>query len=294
MENRIISFSTSCINSEDIECSLKALIDAGIRHIELNDGQNYIPNIDDMLTRLKDEYNLNFLIHNYFPPSKDKFVLNLASQDKVILQRTIDHCKKALQLAHELKVPVYSVHAGFRQDFNPLEMGRPIRQTKPVSYQRAYDTFVQSLGQLCDYAGNFNVEIAVENHVMASFNLRNGKNELLLLCEADEFLQLFKDIRKNNLKALVDLGHLKVTAVTFGFDKRDFINKLKDKIALFHLSDNNGLKDTHEIINEDSWFWDILGDFSDARYVIESWNLSLEQIKKSQNICQTKTCFNKV
>lgn len=281
-------FSTSCLFSENIKRNLERLINAGVRNIELSSSERCLFNVADFFARIKEKYVLNFLIHNYFPPPREKFVLNLASQNRIILGMTLNHCKGAIRLAGRVKAPVYSVHSGMRLDPHPTELGKPIRQSSVVSYDTAYNTLVQSLIILCDYARNFNVEISVENHVLAPFNLNNGRNELLLMCESDEFLQLFQDVKRDNLKVLVDLGHLKVTSMTLGFDKVDFIDKLKDKISVFHLSDNNGLEDTHGMIGEESWFWDVLSSFRGANCVIESHKLTMEQIKLSKQICREK------
>ena len=37
------------------------------------------------------------LIHNYFPPPENPFVINLASDKKQILNQSIEHCKNNLQ-----------------------------------------------------------------------------------------------------------------------------------------------------------------------------------------------------
>jgi len=282
-------FSSYCIDAKDTESAICRLAtDADIRNIELNNGRKHVSGITGNLAGLKKKYGLNFLIHNYFPPPKIEFVLNLASQNQSALSRSITHCKNAIKLAGELKAPVYSVHAGLRLDPSSPELGKPVKQANLVPYEAAYKTLARSLAILCDYARDFSVEIAVENNVLAPFNLNRGKNELLLMCEAREFLTLFKDVRKANLKALIDMGHLNVTSATLGFDKADFINKLKDRIALFHLSDNKGVEDTHGLISERSWFWDALRDFKDTKCVIESRNLTLEQIKLTKRIYQSK------
>ena len=284
----MLYFSSYCIPSKNIKKTLYQLIKADIYNLELSSGEQVIPEVKNWLLDLKQKYQLNFLIHNYFPPSADRFVLNLASQDKIILNKTIEHCKKAITLADLLDIPIYSVHAGFRIDPKPSELGKPLNKTRIVPYDVAYSTMAESLKELCEFARNLNIDIAVENHELNKANLTNGKNELLLMCEASEYLRLFDDVKKDNLKILVDAGHLNVTATTLKFDKFDFVNKVRHKIVLFHLSDNNGLKDEHKLITENSWFWSILQCNPHVNCVIESHNLTSDLIDQTQTLYQRR------
>ena len=61
----------------------------GITKVELSGGiysENQIETIKNMK-------NVEFNLHNYFPPPKIPFVINLASQNEKILRRTEDHLK---------------------------------------------------------------------------------------------------------------------------------------------------------------------------------------------------------
>ncbi|HJN62365.1 MAG TPA: endonuclease IV, partial [Candidatus Parcubacteria bacterium] len=53
---------------------------------------------EDYYSPLKQFQNFNFLIHNYFPAPKLPFVFNLASRNKNILEKSINHCKEAMDL----------------------------------------------------------------------------------------------------------------------------------------------------------------------------------------------------
>ena len=287
----MIYTSSNCKKAERIEKALQGLISAGIKNIELNSAGKHIPDITGFLQAFKKEHGLNFLVHNYFPAPEADFVLNPASQNKIILNKTIECCKTSIRLAADLSSSIYSVHAGMRCDPVSTELSRAITQLYTAPYNDAYNTFVRSLTTLCDYALEFNLEIAVENHVLAPFNLKNGKNELLLMCRHEELLKLFEDVNRPNLKVLVDVGHLKVTAATLSFDAGSFIEALKGKIAIFHLSDNNGFEDTHEIIRDDSWFWGALQHFQDAVFVIESHGLTASQIRSTQRLCRERLSF---
>ena len=65
---------------------------------------------------LKQKYDLVYLVHNYFPPPKEEFVLNLGSTNNEIIRKSISLCKKAIDDAVVLGAPCYSIHAGFYFD----------------------------------------------------------------------------------------------------------------------------------------------------------------------------------
>ncbi|MFH0779318.1 MAG: sugar phosphate isomerase/epimerase family protein [Parcubacteria group bacterium] len=280
----MLYLSSSCFAGKNIDEIIASSVEAGVHNIELSNGEKEIPNVLNRLLKFKRKHKLNFLVHNYFPPPAYAFVLNLASQDKIILRKSVEHCKRAIVLASRIECPVYSVHAGFRTNPAPSELGKKIDINGIAPYDIAYSTMVDSLKKLCAFAHKFKVKIAVENHEISKANLINGKNELLLMCAADEFMRLFSDVSSPDLQILVDLGHLNVSATTLGFDKFEFIEKLKNRIALFHASHNNGQKDEHKPVTEKSWFWPIIRKFKNIDCVVESHNLDVKSIERINSL----------
>jgi len=153
-------------------------------------------------------------------------------------------------------------------------------------YETAYLTMVESLKQLCDFAGKFGITMAVENHELSGHNLVGGKNEPLLMVEADEFSRVLADVRRDNLKVLLDLGHLNVSSTTLNFDKLEFIDKVEHKLALFHVSHNDGKRDEHNMITPESWFWPVLKKYRHIDCVVESHNLDLAAIRQISELFQ--------
>ena len=45
---------------------------------------------------------MNFLIHNYFPPPKKNFILNLGSTNENIRLQSVNLCKGAINLCKNL------------------------------------------------------------------------------------------------------------------------------------------------------------------------------------------------
>ena len=82
----MIFFSSYSVNAKDTESAIRRLVNADIRNIELSSGRKYIFNSTNTLKELKKKYNLNFLVHNYFPFPKVDFVINLASQENELVQ----------------------------------------------------------------------------------------------------------------------------------------------------------------------------------------------------------------
>ena len=100
----MIYVSTSCVKSKKIIDSVLKLAQSGFKNIELSGGTEYYDNFENDLINLKKEFDLNYLIHNYFPPPLEHFVLNLASTDKDIYEKSLSHYKRAIQLAEKLNI----------------------------------------------------------------------------------------------------------------------------------------------------------------------------------------------
>ena len=111
---------------ETISESVTTLAEVGFKNIELSGGTKYYTNYENDLLRLQDKYALNYQVHNYFPPSKKSFVLNLASMDDEICGQSIQLCKRAIRLSKKLGGMRYGVHAGFLIDIKPQEGGKKI------------------------------------------------------------------------------------------------------------------------------------------------------------------------
>lgn len=228
---------------------------AGVKAIELGWAP---PRID---LRLPDELAAlpaHWLVHNYFPPALEPFVLNLASQDAVNLQRSRDFAGAAIRLSAQLGAPFYSVHCGFLAEFEPGSLGRQLNYAEICDYERGYETFLQSLRLLLGAARDAGIRLLVEPNVVAPFNLVAGRNRLLLLVEPPEFTRLRADLPDPRLGILLDLGHLKVSATTLGFAPADFIDAVAPVVGAFHLHDNDGTADQHQPVAPGSWTLEVI------------------------------------
>ena len=94
----MIYVSSSCVQHKKIKDSVLDLVSNGFKNIELSGGTEYYDGFEYELLELKDKYSLNYICHNYFPPPKEHFVLNLASQDHEVYTKTLNHLKQAIVL----------------------------------------------------------------------------------------------------------------------------------------------------------------------------------------------------
>ena len=93
----MIFISSSSIKKQKIADAVTTLIENDFRNIELSGGTKYYDGWLDELMELKHKYQLNFLIHNYFPPPKIPFVFNLSSPNTPGL-RALQHGERRKKL----------------------------------------------------------------------------------------------------------------------------------------------------------------------------------------------------
>jgi sugar phosphate isomerase/epimerase len=132
---------------------------------------------------------------------------------------------------------------------------------------------------LVNFAEEKNVKLAIENNVVASFALINGKNKLCLGATAADLESIFKAVNNDNLYLSLDLGHAKVNSHTLRASIDEIIQHLNAKIINVHLSDNNGIVDEHHILSSDSEATNYCKRIKSPYFVLEAYNLNPEVIK---------------
>ena len=81
------------------------------------------------------------------------------------------------------------------------------------------------------------------------------------MCDSIECKKIITKTPKN-VKLLVDVAHLKVSAKSLKFDTEKFFNDCNDLIGGYHLSDNDGLSDIYLTRQKDAGkLYKNLGDF---------------------------------
>ena len=278
----MIFVSTGCVKAKKIKDAISQLAKAGFKNIELSGGTKYYTDYENDLLRLQGKYDLNYQVHNYFPPPEEHFVLNLASLDNDIREQSIQLCRNAIKLSKKLGGKRYGIHAGFLIDFKPKEAGAKINHRKLADRNEALARFTDAWKEIGD-EGDGDVTLYVENNVFSSTNAKtfSGNNPFLL-----SDYQGYQELKEQaNFNLLLDLAHLKVSVNSLGLD---FFSEAKKMLSLtnyVHVSDNDSFHDQNKELKYDSNILHCLRDFDfhDGTVVIEVYG-DLEQVKSSAEI----------
>jgi len=272
VEHGPVYLSSGAFRDQTIQNTLELSRRWGVVNVELGSG---IPFHADTLSLISAEAdNFNFLAHNYFPAPEEPFVLNLASLDDANLERSRAHCRHGLEITAQLGAPFYAAHAGYLFDPRPEELGHVLNAPETTTKDKCFNVFLESVSALLDFARSFGVGFLVENNVCAPFNAPDGVNDKLLLTSPDEILEFAEALNAPDFGLLMDVGHLKVSAHTLGFDCDEAMTQLQHLIRAFHLSDNDGSADQNLGFSSDAWFLPWLGKIPSVPITIEAYNMN--------------------
>ena len=288
-----VYMSTGAFRSKELAEIIAFSVDHGIGRVELSSGLVYQPNLLEQV-RATFRTQITYLVHNYFPPAEQPFVLNLASADQHIRQLSLHVCRRAIDLSNELEAPFYSVHSGFAFNMSPDLLGKPMSQRKIpehsyIPYDQAYNIFAENVMTLTEYARSKGIRFLIENNVIAPAYAAKCDPRAILMASHDEIVRLMSDVDDPNLGVLVDVGHVSVTANALGFRREDFIEKLAPYIGAFHVSDNDGQKDQNLPFDQDAWFCPFLCRFPGVPIVIEAYGLTWRQMEEQYRILDEVT-----
>ena len=277
--NDTIFVSTVAFSGKPIE----QIINSCKKHkwnLEFSSG---LPFREDMSTVYNNAV-LKRMPHNYFPAPEDPFVINLASADRTILERSIEHCKQGLKMAKESNSPFFAAHAGFCIDPNPAELGKKIKYETSFDREKHKAIFITSVQEILQFAEVLDIDFLIENNVLAPFNY-SDKNPLFC-CEYEDIQWLFQEIENKRLGLLLDTAHLKVSCTTLNKDLHSEFSKLTPYIHALHHSDNDGTHDSNDSIAEGYWFLKFKDQFRNVVQVLEVKNISEDQVEYQLNLLQ--------
>lgn len=275
--NSDIYVSSSCVNNRKISESVEELAAAGFSHIELSGGTNLYSNWKDELIQLKTQYGLTYRCHNYFPPPKTHFVLNLSANDDAVRERSITHVLEAISLSKEFGAREYGIHAGFRFQPDHKKLGQQFDIVELQDEDEAIGRFAEAWNRLKLIAEEKGVVLFVENNVFSSANKRAfGDTNPFLATDAQSIAKLH-DACKINL--LLDVAHLKVSCESLSKSFEDELNDLIPKAKYLHFSDNNGLADTNQGFSSSSEIYQLLKrfDFTGKTITLEVYDGKLKE-----------------
>lgn len=230
---------------EKLSKVIPQMVEQGYKHIELSSLHPYEENFQQIIDYAK-QHDLEVLLHNYSPASKDDLLINLCHPNDIVRKRVTSFIKKRVDLTSQLGMDYYSFHAGFRVDYR----SGVHQYNNGISDAHAMDLFIEELRDILRYAEKQKVHIGVENHVAIRENKEN-----LILYGKHNWTRLFDEISSDYLHLHLDLGHLKITAAEHGFDRDEFLSLFGEKVMAMHIHDNTGVKiDCHAPFNESFWF----------------------------------------
>ena len=259
------------------------LLSAGVKNVELSGGAYSATLLGDLKTLASE---VNFQIHNYFPPPEDPFVLNLGSLDTVVGERSVAHVEQALRWCQALGADRYSFHAGFLLDPKVDELGKRIPSRSLFDRDESIEVFVSRVSRLIEIAEEAGVRLMVENNVLSARNAVEFSTNPLLMCEPQECLSVL-EMLPVSVGLLVDVAHLKVSATSLNFDPTLMFDVCHERITGHHLSDNNGLEDSNKPFDNDAWFWPHLRSEIDY-YSVEVYGSAPDQLLQQVNLVQSK------
>lgn len=251
----MIYISSACVKAKMIKEAVERLAKKGFTNIELSGGTEYYEGIEDDLIELKESYNLNYSVHNYFPPPREEFVLNLIADNNGLKSKSGKLVKEAVALSKKLGTDLYTVHAGYTRNLIPRRTGMYFTEgtTVRLKSKNKLDALYESLEVLMENVIGKKFRIGIEN----LFPISADEN-YSLLCSPDEIIQFLSHYKdRKNIGLLFDFGHFNVASHYLGFDRVEGADKIfrlfSEKIFEIHLSDNDGRGDFHRITRPDSW-----------------------------------------
>ena len=247
----MIYISTGGYKHLAFEDTIKELSEAGIFAFELSGGQ-FSDDVVGKLGTLSKTY--AFALHNYFPPPKTPFVLNLASFRDDIAQASMSHITHAIDISHSIGAKFYGFHAGYLIDPPVSELGAKISRQVINDRDKALGLFLDRADMLAEYAEAKGVKLLVENNVLSKDNYISFGENPLLMVDQDETHEIMSRSHRN-LGLLIDVAHLKVSANTLKFSPVAYLENFYDLVSAYHFSDNFGFEDSNDEITEDAWFW---------------------------------------
>ena len=280
----MIYLSTGGFQNLTPQSVIQKFNEKGIKSIELSGGK-YVDQ-KKVIKFLKKRNDLNYSLHNYFPVPKKKFVINLASIEKTIFKKTFSNIKKSINISSKLNSKYFSFHGGFLFNPNIKDLGKKFAKVKLQNRKKSMKLFLNRVNLLAEEAKKNNVKILIENNVITKENYKRFNRDPLLLTHPKEIVDFFKKCHKN-VGLLLDVGHLKVSAKTYGFNLFKAHEMLKPYIEGYHLSDNDGLKDSNREFTKNSWFYN--GLKKDVKYIsIEVYSKNLKKLKSLQHLIKKK------
>jgi sugar phosphate isomerase/epimerase len=148
------------------------------------------------------------------------------------------------------------------------------------------DVFVNRVTRLAAIAEDAGISLMIENNVLSARNADEFSGNPLLMCDPDECHRIM-GMLPASVRQLIDVAHLKVSANSLSFDAARMFDVCNERIAAYHLSDNDGLEDSNKPFRDDAWFWPHL--MSDVGYYsVEVYGRTPDQLLQQVDLVRSK------
>jgi sugar phosphate isomerase/epimerase len=291
--NKIFLSTTFATDGSKISDVLQLCEEHNFFNLELGSNHAY----EEDFERIVGKHAFQYLVHNYFPIPKDSFILNIASMDDGIRQRSINHVFQAIDFSERIGAGLYTFHPGFLTD--PLGANL---DSKNYDFQfnddslhldnlsQAFERLVPAITDIIKYSKKKSVQIAIETE--GSLN----KKGHLLMQQPREYERFFEQFSPDEIGISLNLGHLNLASKAFGFSRSEFVNLISDYIVAMEMSHNNGVNDDHLPLVDDQWYWDLILDpqFKKTYKILEFRDATIKQVRESIELCNRKLKNNRV
>ena len=276
----MIYISTACVRHNKIKDSVQELVNYGFKNIELSGGTTFYDGFVEDLLELKAKYNLNYICHNYFPPPEEHFVVNLASLDDVVFNKTFEHLERSINLSKKLNADKFGFHAGFYYNIPLDQIGKSITRQAIFDKKKSIVRFCSAFNSLKEKHPT--ISLYLENNVLSHQNYKNFDDNFFMLTNSYEYWDLCKKI---NFNLILDVAHLKVTCNSLNLNFEQEFDRLFSKSDYIHVSDNNGLIDQNKGLRKSSDLHKILSQYTwkNKTVTIEVYD-SMEEITSTYNL----------
>ncbi len=251
--------------------------DQGIRRVEL--GSNHAPVADPL--KVLARFDFEYLAHNYFPIPKEPFVLNVASLDDRIRERSVTHVLEAIDFCATADVGLYTFHPGFvtdpkgaNKDASNYDFQFEAKRLAEANYEAAFARMMASLETAVAHAAKRRVRVAIETEGSVT------KPDHLLMQRPSELRRLIERFDPDELGINLNLGHLLLASNAFHFPMQELVSVVADHVVAMELSHNAGAHDEHQPLRQDGWYWDLIRDprFERAYKILEFRNAAVGDI----------------
>tara|TARA_B100000963_G_C22522722_1_gene623801 strand:+ start:151 stop:1032 length:882 start_codon:yes stop_codon:yes gene_type:complete len=261
---------------------LSLVADHGLNNIELSSG-----NLVDYkaLIKFAKSKNLTIQPHNYFPPNKDNYVINLAKKNIIKDYQFKEILTAQINIAKHFNRKFLHYHAGYCFELSSTDFGVKKLERSPIfAKHTCIKNFHDNTKEISEILEKKGLKLLIENNVvnLGAFNTF-GQNPFLC-ADPDEILSILNttDIF---IGLLLDLAHLKVSSHTLKFDFFEAVRKLMPITSAIHISDNDGCQDTNQAFDEKSDVLQALKLFKNLDFItVEVYSNDLNKIKNQVNL----------